>query len=149
MTHFPQTGHLMATFFLLAVYRCSDALSCFQSDENGEVTLVSNATWTYCATIPAFETPEGLSLAKLYGYGPAENLADTYNTVFSQSASYYKVMSLCTYSEYDLHQVAEWLPKQKQYIFKCVCNYDQCNQGATLAPYLASLKARELESMGL
>ncbi|KAH7712573.1 hypothetical protein AAVH_20081 [Aphelenchoides avenae] len=111
----------------------------------GEILLKKNDTWTYCGLIPTQANGQVLIPAAQFGFTPGHNWADTYQTTFGQNNEMYQVLTMCTYSEYNVDGGLGgiFMPRddEHRYVFKCVCNFDKCNSQATFGAYMASLKA--------
>uniref|UniRef100_A0AC34GE18 Uncharacterized protein n=1 Tax=Panagrolaimus sp. ES5 TaxID=591445 RepID=A0AC34GE18_9BILA len=127
---------IIVSFIIMAIaYQRSLALTCYDNtNPGGEMQTLSNDEWTFCAFIPESSKTKG----KVFGIGPASDDVSPYMLAFGDSEPGYQVLTMCTYEQYDFAQI---LNKQlpKEYLFRCVCNYDKCNQLNTFENYLTNL----------
>uniref|UniRef100_A0A0M3HYZ3 Protein quiver n=1 Tax=Ascaris lumbricoides TaxID=6252 RepID=A0A0M3HYZ3_ASCLU len=129
-------------FFLLShLYGTSEALICYENDDNGKIYEVTNNTWNYCVLIPS--TSVRPNSGRVFGVGPSADWTDVYDHTFALSDKVYKILTVCVLEKYDFGVLA---PKfsgasiPPEFMFRCVCNYDRCNSATTFSSYLSALK---------
>ena len=125
---------IIVSFIIMAIsYQRSLALTCYDNTE-GELQEISNDEWTFCAFIP--ENSKGTG--KVFGLGPANDDLSPYMLAFGDSEPGYKVLTMCIYEQFDFSIITN-KPLPKDQVFRCVCNYDKCNQLNTFENYLTNL----------
>lgn len=110
---------------------------------------MTNEEWTFCALVPESAHSKG----KVFGLGPDSDDVSPYMLAFGDDTPGYQVLSMCTYEvalsicylklnipfqRYDFAQVLG-KPMPINYLFRCVCNYDKCNELNTFDNYLTNL----------
>ncbi|VBB31459.1 unnamed protein product [Acanthocheilonema viteae] len=115
-----------------------NALVCYENDESGKVYEISNESWNYCVFIPGHER------SRVFGIGPEADWTKAYDEAFSASDEIYQVLSVCLLEKYDFGQLN---PKNVvnpsesvEFIFRCICSYDRCNNATTFNNYLKTIK---------
>jgi hypothetical protein len=122
------------TLIILAIsYQRSLALECYDNT-SGEMQLLSNDEWTFCAFIPANGNKKG----SVFGLSPESDDLSPYMLAFGGNEPGYQILTMCTYEQYDFAQLVN-KPLPKERLFRCVCNYDKCNDLTTFENYLGNL----------
>ncbi|KAH7716122.1 hypothetical protein AAVH_16489 [Aphelenchoides avenae] len=121
------------------------ALTCYETDSNGDIVERSNDEWIFCAMTPTHMSDGKLVEGRAFGLHAEADITDSYHHLFAHSDEVYQVLSVCVYEKYSFDAIS---PKFKntmpaEYMFRCVCNYDLCNQETTFSAYLASFKKEQ------
>ncbi|VDK27451.1 unnamed protein product [Gongylonema pulchrum] len=116
----------------------TNALVCYENDENGKIYEVSNGSWNYCVFIP------GSGDGRVFGVGPEVDWTTAYDNAFGMSDNIYQVLSVCLLEKYDFGRLNPKYVKNPsasvEFIFRCICNYDRCNSATTFGNYLKTIK---------
>ncbi|KAH7713612.1 hypothetical protein AAVH_19033 [Aphelenchoides avenae] len=120
----------------------SHALTCFQTDANGEIHEASDDSWVLCGMTPTHVNGDELIEGRAFGVSPDADNVDPYQQMFAQSDDMYQVLSICVYEKYNFDAIS---PKNKgamapELLFRCMCNFDRCNRETTFSAYLAEFK---------
>ncbi|KAH7718344.1 hypothetical protein AAVH_14221 [Aphelenchoides avenae] len=115
------------------------ALTCYDNDDDGNVQLVDNKEWTYCALIPSHPDSKGnVRPAQTFGLSSANDFTDGYDVAFHQKMPIHKVLSICLLEKYDFNQLVRHSRKSQpiEFLFRCVCNTDGCNNPYDFSGFL-------------
>ncbi|KHN74428.1 hypothetical protein Tcan_15841 [Toxocara canis] len=129
------------TFLLSQFYSTSDALTCYENDDDGKIYEVTNSSWNYCVLIPA--TSVRPNSGRVFGVGPSADWTEAYDHTFALSDKVYKILTVCVLEKYDFGVLApkfSGLSSSAEFMFRCVCNYDRCNSATSFSDYLTALK---------
>uniref|UniRef100_A0A1I8AI02 Uncharacterized protein n=1 Tax=Steinernema glaseri TaxID=37863 RepID=A0A1I8AI02_9BILA len=134
--------NMLISFGLVAaIVSTVSALTCYENDAEGNRYEVTNSTYKYCALIPETETSRG----RLFGLGPESDWTEAYDHMFNMSDSVYRILTVCILERYDFGQI--YASSYKEFMFRCVCNYDRCNSDKTFNAYLHGVKAQSSDEM--
>ncbi|KAK0413311.1 hypothetical protein QR680_006728 [Steinernema hermaphroditum] len=132
---------LIFALFSAAALSTVSALTCYENDMEGNVYEVTNSTFKYCALIPATQTSRG----RVFGLGPESDWTEAYDHTFNMSDSIYRILTVCILERYDFGQI--YASSYKEFMFRCVCNFDRCNSDTTFNAYLQGMKAQPSDEM--
>ncbi|KAH7716120.1 hypothetical protein AAVH_16487 [Aphelenchoides avenae] len=135
-----------AVFGFVLHSRSAFALTCYETDSNGAIHERSNDEWVFCAMVPTHMADGKLVEGRAFGMPAEADVTESYQHLFAHSDEVYQVLSICVYEKYSFDAIS---PKFKnkmpaEYLFRCVCNYDRCNQETTFSAYLASFKKEQV-----
>ncbi|KAF8386565.1 hypothetical protein PRIPAC_75707 [Pristionchus pacificus] len=126
------SSSLTFLFVSFALLNGVAALTCYENDDKGHIVERTNENWKYCSLIPMADGDSG----RLTGVGElTENLVGQ-DAVFGQNSKLYKVTVMCIYERYDFGAISHAFGPAPEYMFRCFCNTDRCNQHTTFSKFL-------------
>ncbi|KAH7718559.1 hypothetical protein AAVH_13969 [Aphelenchoides avenae] len=122
-------------------WQAANALTCYETDSQGHVTVKTDATWKYCALSPTRIEEDGIVLGNAYGVSDDTDHTEPYDHAFALRTEAYQLLSVCVYERYDFSGFSpKFKNSQPEYLFRCVCNYDMCNTDTTFSRYLSNMR---------
>lgn len=131
---------LAIELFLSLFWSDAQALTCYDTDDDGRITEVTNASWKYCGLVPDKIGRPGSGT--VFGIGPETDGIGAYASAFSLEDSAYRILTVCFLEMYDFRKISIRVsPRdQPEFLFRCVCNYDRCNKATNFKNFLSSVK---------
>jgi len=118
------------------------ALTCYESDDNGDMVETASEEFTYCVMMPERIDENKYLGGKAFGVGPTSDSTSSYDKVFHLNNKLYQVLSMCIYERYDFAKVSpKFSFRQPEFMLRCFCNYDLCNHEKNFFAYINNLKA--------
>ncbi|GMT05129.1 hypothetical protein PENTCL1PPCAC_27303, partial [Pristionchus entomophagus] len=125
---------LIVSFALISGGR---ALTCFENDEEGNIYSRTNEAWKYCMLTP-FGSVNGQNAVS--GIAAMNENLRPIDVSFGQNSKLYKVLTVCIYEKYSFNAVNAAFGDEPEFMFRCYCNTDGCNEASTFSSFLTNLR---------
>ncbi|KAI6188929.1 hypothetical protein M3Y98_00407300 [Aphelenchoides besseyi] len=120
---------ILASVLISVLVHCTNALTCFETNDDGDMVEVSNDEWTYCVILPERIEDNKFVEGRAFGVGPNSDSTTAYDKMFAVSSDLYRILSLCVQERYDFGRISpKFTFKQPEFMLRCFCNYDLCNK---------------------
>uniref|UniRef100_A0A914BYP9 Uncharacterized protein n=1 Tax=Acrobeloides nanus TaxID=290746 RepID=A0A914BYP9_9BILA len=104
------------------------SLECYESDDSGNLTQVSNPNFQYCVLLRQNK------LIVAAGGVEKETAENAVTFAFAEQEPNYQLLSVCLFEKYDWPTLFQtYMPLSTGYapradlVFRCMCNKDLCN----------------------
>ncbi|CAJ0929795.1 unnamed protein product, partial [Mesorhabditis belari] len=127
---------LVLSLIFAIFWTATSALTCLESDDEGNFYPVYNSTWKYCVLLPQ----SGDKPAQAYGAQPDIESYLVADRAFAESLGpEYTVLTFCVFERYRMPSV-HGVMINSEHLFRCYCNYDECNRHQHFSSYLKGLR---------